>query len=62
VEGKKANCSKSITGFHFCPAYQTVCSYKDKSGALHEIGVNALAKLLCSTSTFTYTVDNYRPN
>ncbi len=61
AHGETTNCYKSVTGMSFCSGYQSVCSYKDKSAVLQKVQVLALARLQCTNSTATYTVDNYTP-
>jgi|GEM_PF-5374622 len=54
VHGEGIACYTGITGMNFCQGYQTICSYLQGKQA-----VAALAGLRCTSSTSTYTVDNY---
>lgn len=53
AHGAKTSCYTSASGFVFCQAYHTVCTYNNGS----EIEVPALMKYQCSTATATYTVN-----
>lgn len=54
VHGEGTDCYIGITGVSFCQGYQSVCTYVQGKKA-----VAALKKLRCTSSTTTYTVDNY---
>lgn len=54
LHGEGIACYTGITGINFCQGYQTVCTYLQGKQA-----VAALVGLRCTSSTSTYTVDNY---
>ena len=59
VHGETYACYSILSGFSFCPGYQTLCTYRDVSGVTQKIPVAALLSLTCSSATSTLTVDNY---
>ncbi|HLX52962.1 MAG TPA: hypothetical protein VKR58_03425 [Aquella sp.] len=54
VHGEEIACYIGVTGMNFCQGYQAVCTYLQGKQT-----VAALAGLRCTSSTSTYTVDNY---
>lgn len=61
VHGEAFGCYDSVTGFSWCTAYQSVCSYKNQSGNVQKVQVLGLAQLQCTNASATYVVDNYAP-